>query len=61
MELAFGLGILQNDPNHGVAVLINDSYWSQMTFPQKTRFAEQLVCATAGVDKGLSGLKFKSL
>jgi hypothetical protein len=61
MELAFGLGILQNDPNHGLAVLIDDSYWTRMTFPQKTQFAEQLVCAIAGVGKGLTGITLKSL
>ena len=59
--LAFGTGVLQNDPGGGVSVLVSDDYWRRMTFPDKTRFAEEIVCATAGVGKGLSGLTLKSL
>lgn len=59
--LAFGTGILQNDPGGGVSVLVADGYWQRLTFPQKVHLAEQIVCATAGVDKGLSGLTLKSL
>lgn len=59
--LAFGTGVLQNDPGGGVSVLVADGYWRRMTFPEKTRFAEEIVCATAGTGKGLSGLTLKSL
>jgi hypothetical protein len=57
----FGAGILQNDPNGGVSVLVADRYWSSLTFPQKKDFADALVCAIAGAHKGLSGLTLKSL
>jgi hypothetical protein len=59
--LAFGAGILQNDPGGGVSVLVADNYWTRLTLPEKARFAEEIVCATAGADKGLSGLTLKSL
>jgi len=59
--LAFGTGVLQNDPSGGVSVLVADGYWRGLTFPEKVRFAEEIVCATAGVGKGLSGLSLKSL
>jgi len=32
-----------------------------MTYPEKTRFAEEIVCATAGAGKALRGLMLKSL
>jgi hypothetical protein len=59
--LAFGTGILQNDPGGGVSVLVAEDYWRRLTFPEKTGFAEKIVCATAGAGKGLSGLTLKSL
>jgi hypothetical protein len=61
ITLAFGTGILQNDPGGGVSVLVAESYWRRLTFREKTRFAEEIVCATAGAGKGLSGLTLKSL
>ncbi len=59
--LAFGFGILQNDPGGGVSVLVADDYWRRLTFPEKIRFAEEIVCAAAGADRGASGLSLKSL
>jgi hypothetical protein len=62
MELLFGTGVLQNyKGGGGLAVLVSDRYWNAMTFPQKQLFADELVCAVAGVRKGLMKLSFRSL
>jgi hypothetical protein len=61
IQLLFGMGILQNLPDHGLGVYVNDAYWARMTFPQKQNFAEELACAAAGVGKSLSMMTYKSL
>jgi hypothetical protein len=61
MELAFGTGILKNDAKgSGLGVFISEAYWNQMTFEQKTRFAEAFDCAIAGVGKSIAEMKFRS-
>jgi hypothetical protein len=61
VESLFGSGILRNDPKNQSTVLVLDKYWTQLTAPEKARFAERLVCAIAGVGKGLPALTLKSL
>lgn len=61
VESLFGSGILRKDPRNAATVFVLDKYWTQLTAPEKTRFAERLVCAIAGVGKGLSALTVKSL
>lgn len=62
IDTAFRTGILARDPRGGAtSVLVADDYWNRMTYPQKIQFAEDLVCAVAGVDKALVGMTFKSL
>jgi hypothetical protein len=65
MALFFGSGALAKDPNPtdfvGLSVLVDDTLWARMNFPAKKQFADQLVCAIAGVGKGLTELHFKSL
>lgn len=58
MDLAFKLGILRNDS--GAGVFISEAFWSQMSFSQKQAFADNLVCATAGVGRGLYRIRFRS-
>jgi hypothetical protein len=65
MALFFGSGALVKDPNPtnfiGLSVLVDDTLWAGKNFPAKKQFADQLVCAIAGVGKGLTELRFKSL
>ena len=58
MELAFGTGILKNDS--GLSVFISETYWNQMKFEEKSRFAEALDCAVAGVGKSVAEMTFRS-
>ena len=55
-------GILKADPEsgrHGIALsaFVSEAAWVRMTFAEKVDFAESLVCAWAGVDKGILVLK----
>jgi hypothetical protein len=61
MELAFGRGILKNDEKGlGFSVFVSEMYWNQMTFEAKSRFAEALSCAAAGVGKSVAKMNFRS-
>ena len=58
-------GLLRADPEsgrHGVAlsVFVSETAWVRMTFAEKVDFAESLVCAWAGVDKGILVLNLRS-
>ena len=58
-------GLLKADPEsgrHGVAlsVFVSEAAWVRMTFAEKVDFAESLVCAWAGVDKGILVLNLRS-
>ena len=62
MDRAFKSGRLQTSPGGGgLAVLVADGLWHSMNYPQKQRFAEELTCAVAGVGKGITEMRFKSL
>lgn len=55
-------GIIQPIPGGGSrAILLNDVFWSRLTFPQKQIFADELVCAAAGEGKGLRSIQIRSL
>lgn len=58
MTLAFGTGVLKNDK--GTSVFISERYWRGLSFAEKQAFADQLVCAVAGVGKGLASMTFRS-
>jgi hypothetical protein len=61
MELAFGRGILKNDEEGSeLGVFVSERYWNQMTFKEKTQFAEALSCAASGVGKEIAETKFRS-
>jgi len=58
-------GILRADPEsgrHGIALsaFVSEAAWVRMTFAEKVDFAESLVCAWAGVDKGILVLNLRS-
>ena len=58
-------GILKADPEsgrHGIALsaFVSEAAWVRMTFAEKVDFAESLVCAWAGVDKGILVLNLRS-
>jgi len=57
--------ILKADPEsgrHGVALsaFVSEAAWVRMTFAEKVDFTESLVCAWAGVDKGILVLNLRS-
>jgi hypothetical protein len=58
-------GILKADPEsgrHGIALsaFVSEAAWVRMRFAEKVDFAESLVCAWAGVDKGILVLNLRS-
>jgi len=58
-------GILKADPESGrdgiaLSVFVSDAAWGRMTFLEKVDFAESLICATAGVGKGILVLHLRS-
>jgi hypothetical protein len=58
-------GILKADPEsgrHGIALsaFVSEAAWVRMTFAEKVDFTESLVCAWAGVDKGILVLNLRS-
>jgi len=61
VESLFGAGVLRKDARSTASVLVLDNFWTQLTAPEKRRFAERLVCAMAGAGMSLPGLTFKSL
>jgi len=61
VESLFGAGVLRKDARSTASVLVLDNFWTQLTAPEKRRFADRLVCAMAGAGKSLTGLTLKSL
>jgi hypothetical protein len=58
-------GILKADPDSGrqgiaLSVFVSEAVWVRMTFAEKVDFTESLVCAWAGVDKGILVLNLRS-
>src|SRR5262245_10593486 len=58
-------GILKADPESArdgitLSVFVSESSWGRMTFLEKIDFAEALICAWAGVGKGILVLNLRS-
>jgi hypothetical protein len=65
MIAATEAGILRVDPDSGrdgitLSVYVSEKYWEGMTFIEKSDFTEALVCAWAGVGKGILKLHLRS-
>ena len=65
MIAATKAGTLKADPASGrdglaPSVFISEAFWYRMTFLEKVDFAELLVCATAGVGRGILVLHLRS-
>jgi len=65
MMAATKAGTLKADPASGsdgitLSVFISEAFWYRKTFLEKIDFAESLVCATAGVGKGILVLHLRS-
>jgi hypothetical protein len=65
MAAASKEGTLKPDPESGLdgitlSVFVSDAVWGRMTFLEKVDFAESLVCAWAGVGKGILVLHLRS-
>ena len=61
VESLFGAGVLRKDARSSASVLVLDNFWTQLTAPEKRRFADRLVCAMAGAGRSLPALTLKSL
>jgi hypothetical protein len=58
-------GILRADPDSGsdgitLSVYVSEKFWEGMTYVEKIDFTESLVCAWAGVGKGILKLQLRS-
>ena len=58
-------GMLKADPESGLdgislSVFVSDAAWERMAFLEKRDFAESLICAWAGVGKGILVLHLRS-
>jgi hypothetical protein len=65
MTAATDAGILRPDPDSGrdgitLSVYVSESFWERLTFVEKVDFTESLVCAWAGVGKGVLKLHLRS-
>jgi hypothetical protein len=65
MTEATEAGNLRADPDSGsdgitLSVFVSESFWEGMTFVEKADFTESLVCAWAGVGKGILKLSLRS-
>jgi hypothetical protein len=65
MAAATKEGTLKPDPESGLdgitlSIFVSEAVWGRMTFIEKVDFVESLVCAWAGVGKGLLVLHLRS-
>jgi hypothetical protein len=65
MTAATKAGILRPDPDSGgdgitLSVYVSEKFWEGMTYVEKIDFTEALVCAWAGVGKGILKLHLRS-
>ena len=65
MAAASKEGILKPDPESGLdgitlSAFVSDAAWGRMTYIEKVDFVESLVCAWAGVGKGILVLHLRS-
>ena len=59
-------GHLRADPESGrdgitLSVFVSESFWEKMTFVEKSEFTQSLICAWAGVGKGILKLHLRSV
>jgi hypothetical protein len=65
MAAATRAGKLKADPESGrdgitLSIFVSEAFWGGMTFLKKVDFAESLICAWAGVGKGILVLHLRS-